>query len=160
MNCKGMWWARGRWWQTAWQSIEPRQSLILRVTLLLVRTKCSWTHLQIRHKPQKAHSACDATLPPTKSTSLNSRGHRIRHSYSLSQDVRYRNSQSHNTHIPYTPSSFTGTGLCHFACQLSSQLHHVSRIGGKVKEDRRIGGEKEVSPSHQFGSEIWLRVAL
>ena len=44
---------------------------------------------------QKAHSACDGdfNLPPTKSTSLNSRGHHIRHSYSLSQDVRYRNSQ-------------------------------------------------------------------
>lgn len=93
---------------------------------------------------QKVHSACDGNfnLPPTKSTFLNSRGHRIRHSYSLRRDVRYRNSQSHTQHTHHHHSQ--APGCVFFACQLSSLLHHVSRIGGEGKEDRRIGGEKEV----------------
>ena len=39
-------------------------------------------------------------------------------------------------HIVYTPSSFTGSGLCLFGCHLFSLLHHVSRIGAKGKEDK------------------------
>lgn len=149
MNCKGLWWARGRWCQRAWQSIEPRQSLILRVTLLLVCTKCSWPHLQIRHKPKKLIQLATVT-----STYHQQKAHPSIHvviTFAIPTHWAKTCGIETLNDITYTPSSFTGSGLCHFACQLSSQLHHVSRIGRKVKEDRGIGGEKEVSPSHQFG---------